>query len=56
MRYECILGRQKRLVFLCGKKDFLTQAQVRACLSVDAADPAFKHARPDLVCLAGFVQ
>ena len=33
-----------------------TQAQVCACLSVDAAEPAFKHARPDLVSLAGFVQ
>ena len=38
------------------KKEFFTQAQVRACLSVDAADPAFKHARSDLVSLAGFVQ
>ena len=33
-----------------------TQAQVRACLSVDAAEPAFKHARSDLVSLAGLVQ
>ena len=47
----------KRLVFLCEKKaSSRTQAQVCACLSVDAAVPAFKHARPDLVSLAGFVQ